>query len=206
MIATPRPTLEETPLVAKPVRRRLTADDFDEMCSAGILTADDRVELIDGELIEMPPMGPAHTGIVNRLANILFARVGDAAELRVQSSVRLSNHTQPEPDLAVVKPDPRHYLLRHPRPADTLLAIEVADSSLDYDREQKVPRYAAAGVAEVWLVDVRKKQVTIYTAPSAGGYGNSRIAAWTEEIVATAVEGLRVTFEDFLPRAHFEPE
>lgn len=78
------------------------------MCSVGILTADDRVELIDGELIEMPPMGPAHAGIVNRLAEILFSRLDDAVELRVQSSVRLSNHTQPEPALAVVKPDPRH--------------------------------------------------------------------------------------------------
>ena len=190
-------------MIAKPVRRRLTADDFDRMCSAGILTADDRVELIDGELIEMPPMGPAHTGIVNRLAEILHLRLGDAAKLRVQSSLRLSNHTQPEPDLAVVKPDPRHYLLRHPRPPDILLAIEVADSSLDYDRKQKVPRYAAAGVAEVWLVDVGKKQITIYREPSASGYGQSRTAAWAEEIVATSVQGLRLTFEEFLPRAHF---
>jgi Uma2 family endonuclease len=191
-------------MIAKPVRRRLTADDFDQMCSAGILTADDRVELIDGELIEMPPMGPPHTGIVNRLAEILFSRLSDAAKLRVQSSVRLSNHTQPEPDLAIVKPDPNHYLLRHPRPADILLAIEVADSSLDYDREQKVPRYAAAGVAEVWLVDVGQKQVTIYSAPSSGGYGHSRKVAWEKEIVATRVEGLRLTFEEFLPRALFE--
>ena len=191
-------------MVAKPVRRRLTVDDFEHMCSAGILTADDRVELIDGELIEMPPMGPKHAGIVNRLAEILLLRLGDAAKLRVQSSVRLSNHTQPEPDLAVVKPDPRHYLLRHPQPADILLAIEVADSSLDYDREQKVPRYAAAGVPEVWLVDIRKKQITVYKEPSSDGYGYSRTVAWTEEIVATAVEGLRLTFEEFLPRAHFE--
>lgn len=204
MIAPLRPTIEETPLVAKPVRRRLTANDFDQMCSAGILTTDDRVELIDGEIIETPPMGPAHAGIVNHLAKILLLRLGDAAKLRIQSSVRLSNHTQPEPDLAVVKPDPRHYLLRHPRPADILLAIEVADSSLDYDREQKIPRYAAAGVAEVWLVDVGKKQVTIYTAPSSGGYGHARTVAWAEEIVATRVQGLRLTFEEFLPRAHFE--
>ena len=191
-------------MVAKPLRRRLTVDDVEQMCSAGILTADDRVELIDGELIEMPPMGPAHAGIVNRLAEILLLRLGDAAELRIQSSLRLSHHTQPEPDLAVVKPDPRHYLLRHPQPADVLLAIEVADSSLDYYREQKVPLYAAAGVAEVWLVDVGKKQVTIYNAPSSGGYDYSRTVAWAEEIVATAVEGLRLTFEEFLPRAHFE--
>ena len=84
------------------------------------------------------------------------------------------------------------------------MAIEVADSSLDYDREQKVPRYAAAGVAEVWLVDVGRKQVTIYTAPSSAGYGCSRTVAWAEEIVATAVEGLRLTFEEFLPKADFE--
>ena len=190
-------------VIDKPQRRRLTVDDFANMCAAGILTADDRVELIDGELVEMPPMGPEHAGIVNELANVLPARLGETASLRVQSSVQLTRYTQPEPDLAVVGRDPRLYLQRHPQPSDILIAIEVADSSLSYDREEKMPRYAAAGVPEAWLVDVKAKTITVYTEPRAAGYRSVLTLAWTEEVVATAIEGLSLVFEDILPSAYF---
>ncbi|MCE2424069.1 MAG: Uma2 family endonuclease [Pseudomonadales bacterium] len=189
--------------VDKPKRRRLTVDDFAKMCEAGILTTDDRVELIDGELIEMPPMGPEHAGIVNRLANVLPALVSRIADVRTQSSVQLTRYTQPEPDLAVVSRDEHLYLQRHPRPGDILIAIEVADSSLAYDRQQKMPRYAAAGVPEAWLVDVRARSITVYTGPGTGGYETSRTLAWTEELVATAVLGLNLVFEEILPEALF---
>ncbi len=173
------------------------------MCEAGILAADDRVELIDGELVEMPPMGPPHAGIVNELANVLPALVGPNARLRVQSSVQLTRYTQPEPDLAVVRRDPQRYMQRHPQPADVLIAIEVADSSLAFDQNEKMPRYAAAGVPEAWLVDVRARTITVYTEPSPRGYRSSRTMAWTEEVIAAAVEGLRLTFEEILPSADF---
>lgn len=189
--------------VDKPKRRRLTVDDFAKMCEVGILTSDDRVELIDGELIEMPPMGPPHAGIVNHLAKVLILRLGDEADLRVQSSVLLSRFTQPEPDLAIVRPDSAAYMLRHPQPADILVAIEVADSSLRYARQEKMPRYAAAGVPEAWLVDVRARTITVYTGPSADGYETSRTLAWTEGLVATAVPGLSLVFEEILPEALF---
>lgn len=203
MIGFPGLASSKTPLIDKPQRRRLTVDDFAKMCEVGILSADDRVELIDGELVEMPPMGPPHAGIVNRLANILPARVGHDADLRVQSSVQLTRFTQPEPDLAVVRRDPRHYLQVHPQPEDILIAIEVADSSLSYDREEKMPRYAAAGVPEAWLVNVRARTVTVYTDPTTTGYRASRTLGWTDELAATAVDGLRLTFEDILPGAYF---
>jgi len=189
--------------VDKPKRRRLTVDDFAKMCEVGILTADDRVELIDGELIEMPPMGPPHAGIVNHLAKILIHRLGDGADLRIQSSVLLSRYTQPEPDLAVVRPDPNRYLLRHPQPTDILIAIEVADSSLRYDRREKIPRYAAAGVPEAWLVDVRARSITVYTEPGSDGYDTSRTVGWAEELVATAVPSLNLVFEEILPESLF---
>ena len=203
MIGFPGSASSKTPLVDKPQRRRLTVDDFAKMCEVGILTADDHVELIDGELVEMPPMGPPHAGIVNRLANVLPARVGNDADLRVQSSVQLTRFTQPELDLAVVRHDPRHYLQVHPQPDDILIAIEVADSSLKFDREQKMPRYAAAGVPEAWLVDVRARTITVYTDPTGEGYRASHTLGWTEEVCAKAVQGLRVTFEDILPGAYF---
>ena len=193
----------KTVLVDKPQRRRLTVDDFAKMCEAGILGSDDRVELIDGELVEMPPIGPPHAGIVNELANVLPGLVGPDARLRVQSSVQLTRYTQPEPDLAVVSRDPHRYLKRHPQPADILIAIEVADSSLAFDRNEKMPRYAAAGVPEAWLVDVQARTVTVYTEPDASGYGTVRTVAWTEDVIASAVDGLRLTFEEILPSADF---
>ena len=203
MIGVPGLASSKTSLVTKPQRRRLTVDDFAKMCEVGILSADDRVELIDGELVEMPTMGPPHAGIVNHLARILILHLGDNADVRVQSSVLLSRYTQPEPDLAVVRPDPDHYLQRHPDPGDILIAIEVADSSLKFDREQKIPRYAAAGVPEAWLVDVRARTITVYTDPTAEGYGASHTLGWNAELHATAVEGLRLTFENILPSAYF---
>ena len=203
MIGVPGLASSKTSLVKKPQRRRLTVDDFAKMCEVGILSADDRVELIDGELVEMPPMGPPDAGIVNHLAKILIRRLGDNADVRVQSSVLLSRYTQPEPDLAVVSRDSRLYLGRHPRPEDILIAIEVADSSLTYDREQKMPRYAAAGVPEAWLVDVRARTITVYTDPTTDGYRASHTSGWNEELDATAFRGLRLTFEDILPSAYF---
>lgn len=203
MIGVPGLASSKTSLVDKPQRRRLTVDDFAKMCEAGILSADDRVELIDGELVEMPPMGPPHAGIVNHLAKILILHLGDRADVRVQSSVLLSRFTQPEPDLAVVRPDLDHYLQRHPDPGDILIAIEVADSSLAYDREEKMPRYAAAGVPEAWLVNVRARTITVYTEATSTGYRASRTLDWTDELVATAVDGLRLTFEAILPGAYF---
>lgn len=203
MIGAPGLASSKTSLVKKPKRRRLTVDDFAKMCEVGILSADDHVELIDGELVEMPPMGPPHAGIVNHLAKILIRRLGDTADVRVQSSVLLSRYTQPEPDLAVVRPDLDHYLQRHPDPRDILIAIEVADSSLTYDRGEKIPRYAAAGVPEAWLVNVRAQTITVYTEATSTGYRVSRTLDWTEELVATAVDGLRLTFEEILPSAYF---
>ncbi|MDE0421350.1 MAG: Uma2 family endonuclease [Gammaproteobacteria bacterium] len=193
----------KTSLVKKPQRRRLTVDDFARMCEAGILSADDRVELIDGELVEMPPMGSEHAGIVNELANVLPGLLDPAVRLRVQSSVQLTRYTQPEPDLAVVSRDSRLYLRRHPQPEEILIAIEVADSSLTYDREEKMPRYAAAGVPEAWLVNVRARTITVYTEATTTGYRASRTLQWTQELVATAVDDLRLTFEEILPSAYF---
>ena len=203
MIGAPGLASSKTSLVKKPQRRRLTVDDFAKMCEVGILSADDRVELIDGELVEMPPMGPPHAGIVNHVAKILILRLGEDADVRVQSSVLLSRYTQPEPDLAVVRPDRDRYLQRHPDPQDILIAIEVADSSLTYDREEKMPRYAAAGVPEAWLVNVRARTITVYTDPTTTGYRTTRTLEWTEELAATAVDDLRLTFEEILPSAYF---
>ena len=203
MIGFPGLASSKTPLVDKPQRRRLTVDDFAKMCEVGILSADDHVELIDGELVEMPPMGSEHAGIVNELAGALFGLLDSSVRLRVRSSVQLTRYTQPEPDLVIVSRDSRLYLRGHPQPQDVLVAVEVADSSLTFDREQKMPRYAAAGVPEAWLVDVRARTITVYTDPTAEGYRASHTLGWTERLDAKAVDGLRIRFEDILPSAYF---
>lgn len=149
-------------------RHRLTVEDYHRMGEAGILTEDDRVELIEGELIEMPPIGSRHAYTVDRLNRILVKQVSNERLVRVQNPILMGKYAEPEPDIAIVRN--RHYAEAHPGPEDVLLLIEVADTTLVYDREVKVPLYARHGVPEVWLVDLGSERVEIYLEPTAQGY------------------------------------
>ena len=156
-------------------RRRFTADEYQEMGRAGILREDDYVELIDGEVLAMSPIGPPHIGTVNRL-NHLFARlVGDAAIVQVQLPVRLDSYSEPQPDLALLRPRADFYGTAAAGPDDVLLAIEVAQSSLAYDRNVKAALYARRGIAEYWIVDLNGGEVIRHTESVDGRY--SRVAA-----------------------------
>ncbi|WP_295882702.1 Uma2 family endonuclease [uncultured Thiohalocapsa sp.] len=155
-------------------RHRYTVDDYYRMADAGILSPDARVELIDGDVMEMPPIGPPHASMVTELQNRLMRAVGDAAVVRVQNPVRLGPHDEPEPDLAVVTPPLAKYRTRHPEPADILLLIEVADSSLALDRDVKLARYAACGIPEAWLVDAQAGTILRCHGPGPDGYRSSR--------------------------------
>ena len=142
------------------------------MGETGILGPELRTELIDGEIIEMPPIGHPHAGTVKLLANLLKEAVGTVAVLAVQDPVWLNDHSEPLPDIALLRPRPDYYRNGHPGPMDVLLLVEVADSSLRYDREVKIPRYARAGIPEVWLVDLAGSQLSIYRRPGANGYAD----------------------------------
>lgn len=148
-------------------RRRLDVHDYHRMGEAGILTEDDRVELIDGEIIETTPIGDPHVELVIVLTARLTAAIGSRAAVSVQNPIRLSDHTEPRPDLAVLRPDRRPGV---PLAADTLLVIEVAESSLAYDRDTKVPRFARAGIPETWSIDVGAGALVRYRDPSGDGY------------------------------------
>lgn len=152
------------------LKRRFDVDEYHRMGRAGILSEDDRVELVNGEILTMTPIGPRHNAAVNRATRVLVAAVGDRAIVQVQGSVRLDRSNEPQPDLVLLRPEPDFYASRLPGPADILLIIEVAESSLDYDREVKARLYAAAGVREYWLVDLTTGMVTCARAPSAGAY------------------------------------
>ena len=177
-------------------RHLFSVDEFARMGEAGVFAEEDRVELIDGEICEMTPIGPPHAVVVNLLAELLITRLAGRAYVSIQNPVRLDRHTEPQPDLAVARRRLDAYAGRHPEAGDILLVVEVADSSLRYDRMEKVPRYGKAGIPETWLVDVSAETVTVYTAPGKDGYMEERRLRRGEEIVSVAVTGLRLPIDE----------
>lgn len=142
---------------------QFTVADYARMREAGILREDDRVELLDGEVRSMGPIGPFHAAIVNVLVLLFTRQLGDRAIVSGQNPIQLHNHSEPQPDVAILQPREDFYAAAHPRPDDVLIVVEVSDSSLDYDRNEKLPRYASAGIPEVWIIDVGKQTIEQYT-------------------------------------------
>jgi Uma2 family endonuclease len=158
-------------------RRKLSVDDFHRMGEAGILGEDDRIELIDGELIEMAPIGVLHAAIVNELAGILITAVGRGGIVSIQNPLALPPHNEPQPDISLLKHRPDKYRTSLPSAEDVLLVIEVADTTLRYDRDIKAPLYARHGIPEVWVVDLQRESVTVYRQPGPEGYREITTAA-----------------------------
>jgi Uma2 family endonuclease len=148
-----------------------TVEDYHRLAELGILGEDDRVELLDGQVVEMTPIGPEHAGCVDVLTGLLSRLVGDTAIVRVQNPLVLAPRWEPQPDIAVLKPRADRYRTAHPGPGEVLLVIEVADTALESDREVKLPRYAAAGIPETWFVDLEQAVIEIHRQPGPGGYG-----------------------------------
>jgi len=159
--------LENAPLLK---RHRLTVDDYGRMGEAGVFAPDARVELIDGEVIDMAPIGTRHAAAVTRLDRLLQRAVGDQAIVRSQNPLRLGDRSEPEPDLLLLLPRADFYASAHPGASDVLLLIEVADSSVRYDREIKLPLYARHGIAEVWLVDLEAGMLRFFRGPQGERY------------------------------------
>jgi Uma2 family endonuclease len=156
---------------ADPPRRHwLTVDDYYRMAEVGILDPEARVELIDGEIIDMAPPGSPHAATVHYLNEVLVRAVGGRATVLVQNPVRLSKYSEPQPDLALLRRRDDFYRERHPQPDDVLLIIEVAATPLRYDRRKKVPLYARHGIPEMWLLDVGGRRFVRYRAPRQGSY------------------------------------
>jgi Uma2 family endonuclease len=166
-----------TPMESGPRNHRITVDEYHRMAEIGLLAPDARVELIEGEIIDMAPIGKEHSGVVDQLTRLFVRAVGDDAIVRVQGSVRLSKMSEPEPDVVLLKPRADFYRNQFASSADTLLVIEVSESSLRYDRDVKVPFYARHGVPEVWIVDLPNDQLLVYGSLSAGVYGQQTSVA-----------------------------
>jgi Uma2 family endonuclease len=158
-----------TPLVAgTPRARRFTVDEYHRMIETSILTENDRVELLDGWILKMSPIGPPHATAVNLVAAALQSILPAGWFVRTQSPVTFEM-SEPEPDVTIVRGRIRDYLSHHPYPADVALLVEVADSSLDFDRLQKRPQYAAAGIPEYWIVNLIDRHLEVYRDPAPGG-------------------------------------
>ena len=176
-------------------RRPFTVTDYARMRETGILKEDDRVELIDGEVRLMSPIGPLHAAIVNRLTAFISRHAGDTVILSVQNPIQLHDYSEPQPDLTLLQPRDDFYAHAHPRPDDVLLVIEIADTSIEYDRDEKIPHYAEAGIAESWLIDVNNRTIEQYTQPRNGGYRNKLIVAYDEVIIAQTIPQLQIPVE-----------
>lgn len=155
-------------MVAVPTRHQFTVDDVKQFVAAGVLSEDDRVELIEGDLIDMSPINEPHADTVDLFTDHLVDQIGSAARIRFANPVRLSDLSIVQPDIAVVRR--QRYRVRHPLPDDVLLLIEVSDSTLSFDLRTKVPLYARTGVAEVWVVDVNAQVIHRFRQPEGSAY------------------------------------
>ena len=161
---------QELPNPDKPHVMQFTVEQFQLMYERGVFADSDRYELINGEIIAMSPIGRKHAACVNRLVATFTHKFGSQVVLSVQNSIQLANKLQPQPDIAVLKYRDDFYEDALPTPADILLIIEVADSSLEYDRDVKANLYAAAEIPQMWLFDVNTKMITGFSQPSELGY------------------------------------
>ena len=180
--------------------RLLTVDDYHKMGEVGILCEDDRVELIDGELIEMAPIGSDHSGTVIQLTASVSAALAGRAFLSTQNPVRLGTYSEPQPDIAILRCRDDFYRRAHPQPEDVLLLIEVADTTVHYDREVKIPLYARHGIPEVWLIDLQQERVEIYLKPSSNGYLQILRPAKDERITPSLLPGVSILIADLWPQ------
>jgi Uma2 family endonuclease len=171
---------------------RLGVDAYHRMIDAGIFDEDDRVELIEGELRALPPIKSEHTGKNKRLNRVLTLAAGSDALVAVQDPLTLHPDSEPEPDLMLLRPREDFYAGANPTPADTLLVIEICDTSLRYDREVKVPLYAAHGVPEVWLIDLQHRRLEMYREPGPDGYRLILRPEPSEVVSPVLLPGLRL--------------
>ncbi len=186
---------------AQPTRRRFTVDEYYAMVPAGILRENDRVELIDGEIVTMSTIGDEHHASVDVSTKFLVMAFGDRAIVRVQGSVRLDDYNQPQPDFAVLKHRDDYYRSRPAGPTDTLLPIEVADTSLSYDRRVKLPLYARFAIPEFWIVNIPARTIEVYTVPVDGEFTSRQTFRPGQTVTPSAFADVVIPVSDIVGRS-----
>ncbi len=180
------------------LRHRFTTADYHKMGEAGILDEDDRVELIEGELVDMTPVGRRHMACADRLAELFIRGLGEKAIVRVQGAIRLSEHSEPQPDLILLRRRPDFYAEVDARPEDVWLIVEVADTSLPYERGVKAPLYARSGIPEFWLVDLTGRSISLFRDPGPDGYRTVLVVQGSEPLTVQAFPELPLTGDQIL--------
>ena len=183
----------------QPSRRLFSVAEYDQMVATGILRDDDRVELIEGEIIAMSPIGPPHAACVRRLTQLLSGLLADRSQVSVQCPVAIPNWSEPNPDLALLVPRADFYADAHPLPRQVQLLVEVADSSFAHDTQVKAPMYARAGIRELWVVDLNADRVLVHTRPRTGRDSVVRAYGLGEYFTSQRFPGVKFAVADLLP-------
>lgn len=181
-------------------QHRFSVKDYYRMAETGVLPPDARVELLNGKIIDMSPIGPFHGGLVKRLSRIFNLKAKDRWIVSIQDPLHLDDQSEPEPDVMLLKPAADDYTSRHPQPDDVFLLIEVSDSTLDYDREEKLPAYGRAGVTEVWIVNLPDATLEIYREPHFAGYGSKAVLHAGEQAKPLAFPDVAVDVAELLKK------
>jgi Uma2 family endonuclease len=181
-------------------KHRFSVKEYYRMAETGVLKPDARVELINGEIIDMSPIGPFHGGLVNRLIRLFGKSANDRWMMSVQNPLRLDDQSEPEPDFMLLKPTADDYTSHHPQPEDVFLLVEVAAASLEYDREQKLPLYGRSGIPEVWIINLRDATIEVYREPHFTGYGSKTILRAGDKAVLQAFPDTTVDTAELLKR------
>lgn len=182
----------------QPARKLFTVAEYHLMIETGILKEGARVELLNGEIIEMFAIGPRHASHVDRLNELLTTKLRKVAIVRVQSPITLSDYSEPQPDLTLLKRRADFYIDGHPTPADALVVIEVADSTVERDRRGKIPNYALAEIPESWLIDLVEDRIEVHSNPYNGVYQEVRIVQRGQKVISKSLPQLKLKADEIL--------
>ena len=178
--------------------RRFTVDEYLALAAVGILAKEERVELLDGEIIQMAPIGNCHRNSVNWLADMMRNNVGPRGMVQVQGSIQLDDASAPQPDVAIIRRGSINDI-GPVLPSDVYLLVEVADSSLEFDLGEKLARYAAAGIPEVWVANLRAGELVVNTEPDGAAYANVRVVPLDGTVSPQAFPDATLAVADFIP-------
>lgn len=180
-------------------RYAFTVADYHQLIASGHFKRTDRVELISGELTIIPPIGPEHSFHTTRITNTLPQMLPTGVWLRVNEPITIGNHSEPQPDAAVVRERPDGYRSAHPGPKDVLLIIEVADTSAAFDTQVKAKLYSKAGIPEYWVIDVQESCLRVFTEPSARGYKHIQALERDDTVKSVSINGLAIQVKELMP-------
>jgi Uma2 family endonuclease len=181
-----------------PQKHRFSVSEWHKMGTINIFPPDARMELIEGEIIDMAAISPSHAGCVRHFIELFSTQKGKTALINVQNPIVLGDISEPMPDLTLLRPAAHFYKKRHPTAEDVFLLVEVSDTTVQHDREEKIPIYAKDGIVECWLVDLNEFQVEVYLNPTANGYTNKRIFDSEQTLIPSQLPHIKIPVSEIL--------